>query len=414
MPTTLRLRRLHAAQRRIKREARRFNVVDCGRQFGKSTLGVDLTIGGALQGWPVAYFSPTYKMQTEIWREVDQATKPVQRDRSAQERRIELVTGGVIDFWSLDSPNSARGRRYKRVLIDEAAMVPDLEDIWNAVLRATLLRYQGDAWFKSTPRGFNYFHALWERGQSDQFPEWMSWQMPSTENPYLSPADIEQARRELPERVFSQEYLAQFVADGAIVWMRDWFEDRYDPTGERRERAVIARYLSYDTATKDGDANAYTACGVWELGTDYRLDLRHVWRDRLLFPNLVGNVEQDISAWDYDGKLNGVVIEDKSSGTGLYQTLDKSGSPRLRSILVPFQPTGSKNQRFEQAGVWCRNGSVRLPRPGSDVPWLYAYEGEVFREDAFQDQRDMSSQMILYLEHILAEGFRARQGAVAA
>jgi phage terminase large subunit-like protein len=413
MPTTMKLRRLHPAQRRIKREARRFNVLDCGRQFGKSTEAIDLAIAGALRGWPVGYFSPTYKMQTEIWREVDHTTKAVQRDRSAQERRIELTTGGVIDFWSLDSPNSARGRRYRRILVDEAAMIPDLEEIWNAVLRATLLRYQGDAWFMSTPRGFNYFHMLWERGQVDQFPEWMSWQMPSSENPHLAPADIEQARQELPERVFRQEYLAEFVADGAIVWLRDWFLDRFDPRDERRERVAIARYLSYDTAAKDGDANAYTAGGVWELGPDYRLDLRHVWRDRLLFPNLVGQVEHDIREWNRDGKLQGVVIEDKSSGTGLYQTLYNGGSEHLRSILVPFQPTGSKDQRFEQAGVWGRNGSVRLPRPGPDVPWLYAYEGEVFRVDAFQDQRDMSSQMILYLEHILAAGWRARQGVAA-
>lgn len=413
MPT-LKLRSLHGAQRRIKREARRFNVVDCGRQFGKSTLGVDLAIEGGLRGWPVAYFSPTYKMQTEIWREVDATTRPIQRTRHAQERRLELLTGGVIDFWSLDNPDAARGRRYKRAIVDEAAMIPDLEDAWNAVLRATLLRYEGDAWFKSTPRGFNYFQTLWERGQSDQFPEWMSWQMPSTENPYLSRDDIEQARRELPERVFRQEYLAEFVADGAIVWMRDWFGDRFDPSDEQRARSVIARYLSYDTAAKDGDANAYTAGGVWELGADYRLDLRHVWRDRLLFPNLVGQVEHDIAEWDRDGKLAGVVIEDRSSGTGLFQTLWNGGSQKLQSILVPFQPTGSKDQRFEQAGVWGRNGSIRLPRPGADVPWLYAYEGEVFREDAFKDQRDMSAQIVLYLEHILAEGYRARTGALAA
>ena len=39
------------------------------------------------------------------------------------ERRIELITGGVIEFWSLVDPDAGRSRKYKRVVIDEAAKV---------------------------------------------------------------------------------------------------------------------------------------------------------------------------------------------------------------------------------------------------------------------------------------------------
>jgi predicted phage terminase large subunit-like protein len=411
MPT-LRLRRLHAAQRRIKREARRFNVIDCGRQFGKSTLAIDLAIEGALRGWPVGYFSPTYKMQTEIWREVDQTTRPIQRERSAQERRLELATGGVIDFWSLDSPNSARGRRYRRVLVDEAAMIPDLEDVWNAVLRATLLRYQGDAWFKSTPRGFNYFHALWRRGDDADYPDWMSWQMPSSENPYLSPEDIEQARRELPDSTFRQEYLAMFEDDAPAIFSPSWWADgraRYDGAPWPASRAW-GRYISLDTAFKETKTAAYSAAVVGEFShfPDMRLAIIDAWRDRVAFPDLVTQTERLIRQFDADGKLNGVLIEDRASGISLVQTLRSSLPPGMADLIVPVPiPYGqNKGARAALASVPCRDGRVLLPIAAH---WLKAFEAELYAapHGEYWDWIDSFSQLVLWTEHLLAAGGQA-------
>jgi hypothetical protein len=57
----------------------------------------------------------------------------------------------------------------------------------------------------------NYFAALYRLGQDPLEQEWMSWQLPSSASPFISPEEIEAARRSLPERVFAQEYLAQFL-----------------------------------------------------------------------------------------------------------------------------------------------------------------------------------------------------------
>jgi phage terminase large subunit-like protein len=123
---TLTLPRPHSAQRAIKAEARRFNVVCCGRRFGKTILGEDVLIGPALEGKPVAWFSPTYKMLAEVWRDLRRVLAPVTRRVSMQEHRLELVTGGLVECWSLDSPDVARGRKYARVVVDEAAMIAGL------------------------------------------------------------------------------------------------------------------------------------------------------------------------------------------------------------------------------------------------------------------------------------------------
>lgn len=150
---TIKLTRLHPAQEQIRNERARFNVLACGRRFGKTTMIVDLLAETSISGYPACYFAPTYKMMSEVWREMSTTLRPIASRVSAQERRLELITGGVVDMWSLDQPNAARGRKYKRVAVDEAGMVKDLQTAWEQVIRPTLADYEGDAWFPGTPKG---------------------------------------------------------------------------------------------------------------------------------------------------------------------------------------------------------------------------------------------------------------------
>jgi hypothetical protein len=210
---------LHPAQQQIIDEARRFNVLACGRRFGKTTLGIDLIIDKALDGYPVGWFSPTYRMLNEVWKEIVETTKQLQTRVAKQEHRIELITGGVIDCWSLDAADSVRGRKYARVIVDEAAMVPDLGDSWQAAIRPTMTDYVGsDAFFLSTPKGINFFHECYSRGVDDSQPDWMAWHAPTSSNPHISASEIEAARQELPEQVFRQEYLAEFLQNEGAVF----------------------------------------------------------------------------------------------------------------------------------------------------------------------------------------------------
>jgi len=193
-------------------------VVCVGRRAGKSVLGLDRCADPAVLSYPVAWFSPTYKMLLEMWREAVRTFAPITLRRSVQERRIEFTTGGMLEFWSLDNPDVARGRKYKRVVIDEAAMVPNLMDAWQYAIRPTLADYNGDAWFLSTPKGRNGFWQLWQRGVDPESTDWRSWQMPSSVNPRLAQAEIDEMRQTLPESAYRQEILAEFLEDGGSVY----------------------------------------------------------------------------------------------------------------------------------------------------------------------------------------------------
>jgi hypothetical protein len=107
-------------------------------------------------------------------------------------------------------------------------MVPNLEEAWNAVIRPTLTDYQGGADFYSTPKGLNFFYTLFSRG--DQGGDWQSFQMPTTANPFIKASEVEAARVELPEDVFRQEYLAEFIqGEGAVF--RNITANLYEGTG---------------------------------------------------------------------------------------------------------------------------------------------------------------------------------------
>src|ERR1051326_3574531 len=86
---TLQLPAPHRAQRRVIQEAKRFNVICCGRRWGKTVLGMDRLIHPALQGKPVAWFAPNYRLLSEVWRELQATLGPAITRSNQQEWRID-------------------------------------------------------------------------------------------------------------------------------------------------------------------------------------------------------------------------------------------------------------------------------------------------------------------------------------
>lgn len=198
----------HEAQQKVLDEAKRFNVLSCGRRWGKSALSVNLLCETALDGYPAGYFAPTYKLLDGTFNECLAALEPVIK-RKNDHQFIELITGGKIEFWSLENELAGRSRKYKRAIIDEAAFAKQLWVRWTESIRATLSDFKGDAWFLSTPKGKNDFYKVFMRGKDEEL-YWMSWQMSTYSNPFIDPAEVDDAKKDLPELAFSQEYMAEF------------------------------------------------------------------------------------------------------------------------------------------------------------------------------------------------------------
>lgn len=214
----------HAAQYEIHRARRdyRFRTVCTGRRFGKTRCmaGELLYTGAVVEGGDYGWVAPTYGVTdrgVEAFREI---APELIRVVGRMPTRVEFDLGkGLTKVWflSADNPDSIRGFGFKGLVVDEAASVP--VEVWNYVLRPTLAQTMGWGVFIGTPAGRNWFYDMFTRGVEGSGEEgFKSFTFPSLASPYFPKDEWDAAKRELPEDVFRQEYMAEFLEDGAGVF----------------------------------------------------------------------------------------------------------------------------------------------------------------------------------------------------
>lgn len=218
--------RLHGGgQLDVAQDPARFKVLAAGRRWGKSKLGALLCIRSGMKGGYAWWISPTYKMALMGWRELIRFAKLIPGAEINRGERTILMppcrTGaqpGYVQVRSASDPDSLRGEGLHFAYLDEFAFQQGT--VWTHSIRPALADQHGKALFGSTPFGQNHFWDLYNRGLKweDEGNEFKSWHFPSVANPFLDPAELDAARREMPEDAFRQEHLAEFLEDGAGVF----------------------------------------------------------------------------------------------------------------------------------------------------------------------------------------------------
>ena len=333
---------LHDAQARVVANAQRYNVVCCGRRWGKTELGMELASQTALDGKPAGWFAPNFKYLTEAWRDSKKKLQPVTSRKSEQEKRIELTTGGVIEFWTLEDPDAGRSRAYDRVIIDEAAKVGKLQEAWEEAIRATLSDYQGDAWFLSTPKGRNYFFHLFNRGVGSD--GWTAWQMPTSTNPYIKPEEIDDARLHLPQAAFLQEYMAEFTEDAGLVF-------RNVRNCLRTAATAPEEYHTYIAGVDWGQSNDFTAIMVIDTATMQVVDIDRF--NQIGWAVQRGRLMAMCDRWN----VRSILAEQNSFGGPNIEQLQSEGLP-----VVAFNTTSQSKQDIVVAlQLAFERGEIGLP-----------------------------------------------------
>jgi hypothetical protein len=211
MEFNINLPKPHLGQQLVLRSKARWKVLMCGRRWGKSLICQLISIISTANNKHIGYVTPTYKLSKVFFADIIKMLPPkLVKSANKSDLVILLVTGGSISFMSGESEatlEAFRGRKFHKVIIDEAAHIPDLEAAWNNSIRATLLDYKGDALFISTPRGKNFFYTLYLRGLNKE-AGYESFHYDTYSNPFIDDVEIDEAKNTLPESVFQQEYLA--------------------------------------------------------------------------------------------------------------------------------------------------------------------------------------------------------------
>jgi hypothetical protein len=196
----------------------KYCIVSIGRQFGKSMLGENQGIKWIFEeiGWKIGWISPTYKQAKKVFKEIIVALDgcPHIKDINRGDLIVESVTGSSIQFYSAEAYDSIRGETFDALICDEFAFFKP--EAWNEVLKATVLVRGKKVLILSTPRGKNQFYQLFNLAEHNK--NYISFKGTSYDNPFIDPEEIKEAQRNLPDHVFRQEYLAEFLDNGSSVF----------------------------------------------------------------------------------------------------------------------------------------------------------------------------------------------------
>ena len=206
----------HAGQLEVHNSDARFKVLSAGRRWGKTRLGVNECLDVAAQGGRAWWVSPSYKTSEVGWRPLRQITRKVPgAEIRLVDRVVNFPGGGFVAVRSADNPDSLRGEGLDFVVMDECAFMQ--REAWTEAIRLALSDRQGKVLFISTPKGRNWLWEIYQRGVSGE-EGWQSWTFPTANNPFIAKEEIEAAKRDLPEMIFRQEYLAEFIDDAGGVF----------------------------------------------------------------------------------------------------------------------------------------------------------------------------------------------------
>lgn len=359
---------MHPGQLEVARHPARFRVLAAGRRWGKTRLGALLCLVEAVQGRRAWWVAPTYKMARVGWREIARLAAQVP---GAEIRRGELMvllpTGGEISVRSADRPDTLRGEGLDFLVLDEAAYADP--ETWSYVLRPALSDRQGGALLISTPKGLNWFHDLFRRGTAGE-PGWAAWRFPTSTNPHIHPEEIEEARRQLPELVFRQEYLAEFLDWQGALFKREWI--RYgEPAGP------LPTYMGVDLAISTREGADYTAIAVISRDPEGRIWVRDVVRGRWTFHETLRQIASLAERWR--PKL--IAVEKVQYQAAVVQEL-------LRTTKLPVKGVNPDRDKAARAMLLQPRYEQGLVYHSPSLPREFEDELLVFPEGEHDDQVD--------------------------
>lgn len=196
-------------------------IVACtGRQFGKTFLSVNIMLKWALEtnNSLTMFVAPIYAQSKKVFEELTKLLDGTELTTSINKSELEIsfINGSKIIFKSAEREQNLRGYTLDYLVIDEAAFTKD--NVWKEVLRPTVLVKGKKVLLISTPKGRNWFYEMAMRGLNEDYPQYKTFQATSFDTPYITKEELEEAKNTLPEHIYRQEILAEFIDDGGSVF----------------------------------------------------------------------------------------------------------------------------------------------------------------------------------------------------
>lgn len=314
----------------------KYYVLNIGRQFGKTLLADNQALYWALndKGCKIGWVSPVYKQCKKVWEEIYSAfdeNTGIFTEHNKTDLTFKFCSNSTLQFFSAERYDNIRGFTFDYLIIDEFAFID--EAAWTEVLRATVLVKGKKVLLISTPKGKNHFYNL--HALDGVNPQYKSFTMTSYDNTIINPTEIDDARLTLPDHVFRQEYLAEFIDGGAGI---------FSPTFKQSERGTrhyggvdLGRADDYSVISILNEKGEQVYCERWRHDTWSNISLK------------IAGVINEYNAVTY--------VEVNSIGDAIFEQIQ--GHCTNPSNVEPFVTTSkSKQDAVEGLAVATQNNEV--------------------------------------------------------
>jgi hypothetical protein len=321
----------------INNEPYKYYVLNIGRQFGKTMLGINQMLYWAInhKGCNIAWVTPIYKQSKKVFDEMEGVTA---RSGLFQYNRSDLTITGLgskIQFFSGERPDNIRGNTFDYLIIDEYAFTR--AELWSEVLSATVLVKGKKVIFISTPKGKNHFYKISLQPNYDERYKYFHYT--SFDNPMIDPNDLEERKRNLPSHIFEQEYLAKFI-DNASGLFKNVDQSVFEGTENKGNL-----YGGLDI----GRADDYTVLTI--LNSNYEMIYVNRWR-HLEWSKIIDEVSEVIK--HYNAK---VMVEVNNQGDVFFEMLQN----RIYNHVEPYVTSvKSKPIMIEDLSVLFENKEIKV------------------------------------------------------
>lgn len=222
---------LSQAQEHICKDDSRFRVAVTGRRFGKTHCAMrELAKHASEPDSQVWYVAPSYRMAKGIvWDQFKNKLKDLRwiEQSNEAELKLRLKNGSVIHLKGADNPDSLRGVGLNFIVIDEFQDID--KRTWTEVLRPTLSDKGGKAMFLGTPRGVGSFsHEMYTMAIDTD--GWGAHTYTTLDGGNVPETEIEEAKRDMDQKTFEQEYLATFNTFSGVVYYNFDRQHNVQPT----------------------------------------------------------------------------------------------------------------------------------------------------------------------------------------
>ncbi len=243
----------------------------------------------------------------------------------------------MIAIRSTHYPDNLRGEGLDYAILDEAAFMEP--GAWSEVIRPMLLESQGGALFLSTPFGRNWFWRLFQQGRDPALTDWVSFHFASGDNPIIPESELEAVQQTTPERVWREEYLAEFLDDAGQVF-RGIQEAVTAPASATPQPGH--RYIMGVDWGREGD---FTVLVVLDATTGQMVALERFnqigWSHQQQRLNTLAETWDVRVIWAEANSIGSPIIEQLQTEYGLnvrpFQTTARSKAPLIEGLALAIE-----------------------------------------------------------------------------